>query len=230
MGKKLAIYVALVSWCLFASGSARAGEIIDRIVATVNGHIILQSDWDDALCFEAFTAGHSVQQMTASDRKAALDRLIDQELLREQMRASDFRHATDAEVASRIQEIRKQYPGAESDQGWHGLLSRYALSADDLKKRVAMELDLLRLVDARLRPGVEIDSKVIESYYSQELLPQLRQSGAKEVSLAEVTPKIKELLTQKKLNQLLTSWLENLRAGSEIHSDNALLPSGGQSR
>jgi len=207
MGKKLAIYVALVSWCLFASGSARAGEIIDRIVATVNGHIILQSDWDDALCFEAFTAGHSVQQMTASDRKADLDRLIDQELLREQMRASDFRHATDAEVASRIQEIRKQYPGAESDQGWHGLLSRYALSADDLKKRVAMELDLLRLVDARLRPGVEIDSKVIESYY-----------------------KIKELLTQKKLNQLLTSWLENLRAGSEIHSDNALLPSGGQSR
>ena len=29
--------------------AARAGEVIDRIVATVNGHIILQSDWNDAL-------------------------------------------------------------------------------------------------------------------------------------------------------------------------------------
>ena len=27
----------------------RAADIVDRIVATVNGHVILQSDWDDAI-------------------------------------------------------------------------------------------------------------------------------------------------------------------------------------
>ena len=46
----------------------------------------------------------------------------------------------------------------------------------------------MRLVDARLRPTVSIDATSIESYYNQELLPQLRQAGAKEVSLADVTP------------------------------------------
>jgi len=58
------------------------------------------------------------------------------------------------------------------------------------------------------------------------LLPQLRQSGETDVPLAEVAPKIKELLTQKKMNQLLISWLQSLRAGSEIRS-NALSPDSG---
>jgi len=36
--------------------------------------------------------------------------------------------------------------------------------------------------------------------------------------LSDVTPKIKELLTQQKLDQLLTSWLQNLRATSQIRT------------
>src|SRR5271170_6648476 len=86
--------------------SAHAGEILDRIVATVNGHIILQSDWADALRYEAFVDNRSLDQFPLTERKAALDRLIDQELLQEQMRASDFRHASEEEVRKRIEEIR----------------------------------------------------------------------------------------------------------------------------
>ncbi|MBZ5598069.1 MAG: SurA N-terminal domain-containing protein [Acidobacteriia bacterium] len=209
---------------------APAGEVIDRIVATVNGHIILQSDWEDAVCYEAFTTGRALDQVTAEDRKAALDRLIDQELLREQMRASDFPHATDQEVDKRVQEIRQQYPGPEASTGWQSALARYGLNEGELKNRVALQLDLMRLVDARLRPTVQIDSKSIESYYNQELLPQIRQSGAKDVPLAEVTPKIKELLTQKRMNQLLTAWLQSLRAGSEIHSDAGRSSTGGRAQ
>ncbi len=230
MTGRLSIAAWTVLLLAFAALPARAGEVIDRIVATVNGHIILQSDWDDAVCYEAFVAGRPFDPVTAEERKAALDRLIDQELLREQMRASDFAHATDQEVGKRIQEIREQYAGAETDQGWRAVLVRYGLTETELKGRVSQQLDLMRLVDARLRPTVEIDSRSIESYYNQELLPQLRQSGAKEVPLAEVTPRIKELLTQKKMNQLLTAWLQTLRAGSEIHSDAAASSSVGQAQ
>ena len=90
------------------------------------------------------------------------------------------------------------------------------MSEDNLKTRVAAQLDLMSLVDSRLRPAVNIDNKSIESYYQQELLPQLRQSGGQNVPLAEVSGKIKELLTQKKITQLLTAWLQNLRTGSQI--------------
>jgi SurA-like protein len=197
---------------------ARAGEIVDRIVATVNGQAILQSDWEDALHYEAFIAGQSSAPLSPANRKAAFDRLIDQELLRQQIRSADFQHASDAEVAARIQEIRRQYPGAESDSGWHAALSRYGLTERELENRVALQLDVLRLVDARLRPTVQIDSKSIETYYHQELLPQLRQSGAQQIPLVQASPKIKELLTQRKIDQLLTAWLQSLRTGSQIRT------------
>jgi peptidyl-prolyl cis-trans isomerase SurA len=206
---------------LAAPSAAQAGDVLDRIVATVNGHIVLQSDWDDALRCQAFEDGRSLDQLPPAEHKAALDRLIDQELLREQMHSSDFQHASEQEIAQRIQEIRRQYPEGAAPQGWQGLLKRSGLTEDELKQHVSQQLDLMRLVDARLRPNVNIDSKSIESYYNQQLLPQLRQAGEKEVPLAEVTPKIKELLTQQQLNQLLVAWLQNLRSGSEIRRETA---------
>jgi SurA N-terminal domain len=197
---------------------ATAGDILDRIVATVNNHIILQSEWQDAVRYEAFVAGRALDQVQAADRKTALDHLIDQELLREQMRSSGFPHASGEEVDKSLQEIRKRY-AANAEAGWEAALKQYGLTEPELKKRVALQVDLLGLVDSRLRPNVVIDSKSIESYYNQELLPQLRQSGAQQVPLAEVTPKIRELLTQQKMNQMLVAWLQDLRSGSQIRTE-----------
>lgn len=216
MIRRLAIFV-----CLFALPAvlpARAGEIIDRIVALVNGHIILQSDWDDAVRYEAFMDKRDLGSVTAADRKAALDRLIDQELLREQMRSPDLERSPGEEtVAHRVAQIRGQYAAADNAK-WQAILAAHQISEQELKRRVAAQLDMMRLVDERLRPTIQIDSKSIESYYQQSLLPQLRQSGVEEVPLVDVTPKIKELLTQQKLDQLLTAWLQNLRATSQIRT------------
>ena len=212
------IWLAIALSLMTLSGAA---EVIDRIVATVNGHIILQSDWDDEVCFEAFSAGRSLDQMATFDRKAALDHLIDQELLREQVHGTDLQVASSSDVTGRVQEIRKLYPDAASDAGWNTLLARYNLTQSSLESRVGSQLQLMRLVDARLRPSVQIDSKSIESYYNRELLPQLRQAGGQSVALSDVTPKIKELLTQQKVNELLVAWLQNLRSGSSIHIEGA---------
>jgi hypothetical protein len=228
MGHKLLTFVGTLA--LLTTAFTAGAEVIDRIVATVNGHIILLSDWEDSLRYEAFSSGQPVDRMTAADRKSALDHLIDQELLREQLKDSDVLHPTPEEVAQRVAEIRKQFPEAETELGWRKLLDRYRLSEENLKSRVAAELDLMRLVDARLRPSVTVDSKSIESYYSEELLPQLRQSGGQNVPLADVTAKIKELLTQKKISQLLTAWLQDLRAGSEIRAEALTAGSGGRSQ
>ena len=209
---------------------AGAGDVLDRIVATVNHQIILQSEWQDAVRYEAFVADRPLDQLQAGDRKAALDHLIDQELLREQMNSSGFPHASSQEVEKRIHEIRGQYAGAESEPGWQATLGRYGLTEAELRKRVGLQLDLMGLVDARLRPNVIIDSKSIESYYNQELLPQLRQSGAEQVPLADVTPKIKELLIQQKMNQMLVAWLQDLRSGSQIRTETGPPDSGGQLR
>src|SRR5438034_6133849 len=225
MFKKISIF--LCCFTLFASIlPACATDIVDRIVATVNGHIILQSDWEDEIRYEAFINGRTLSTFTPATRKGSLDRLIDQELLREQIRRVDSPNADLEEVRKRVLEIRQQYPGKQSEKEWHTLLEQYGLTQGGLESRIRAELDLTGLVDARLRPTVTVDAKSIESYYNQELLPQLHHSGATDVSLAEVTPKIKEVLTQEKMNQLLTAWLKDLRAGSEIHMDGFSPPEG----
>jgi peptidyl-prolyl cis-trans isomerase SurA len=193
-----------------------AAQVIDRIVATVNGHVILQSDWDEALCYEALLTDRKLAQFSDDDRRAVLDRLIDQELLREQMKSADFAHATDAEVAARVADARKLYPQAASSEAWPSLLARYQLTEKDLMTHVRSQIDVMRLVDARLRPTVQIDSKSIEAYYRNQFVPKLRQAGGSEVPLADVSAKIRELLTEEKVSELLVSWLQSLRSEGQV--------------
>ncbi|MGD1078106.1 MAG: SurA N-terminal domain-containing protein [Candidatus Sulfotelmatobacter sp.] len=196
-----------------AAGSA---EVIDRIIATVNGHIILQSDWDEALRYEALLNGRALNQFTDEDRRAVLDRLIDQELLGEQMKSASFQHASESEAAARVAEARKQYREAATDEGWRLVLSRFGLSEKDLVAHVQQQIDLMRLVDAHLRPAVQIDSKTIEAYYREKFVPQLKQPIVAEVPSADVAAKIRELLTQEKVNELMISWLQSLRSESKV--------------
>jgi peptidyl-prolyl cis-trans isomerase SurA len=194
-----------------------AAEVVDRIVAIVNGNIILQSDWDEALSFEALLTNRSLAVFTEDEKRATLDRLIDQELLREQMRSADFPHPSDAEVSSRMSEARKLYPQVSSDQAWQAILAQYHLTEKELVAHVRQEIALMRLVDARLRPAVQIDSKSVEAYYRDQFVPQLKQAGSHEVPLSDVSSKIRELLTEKKVNELLVSWLQTLRSEGQVH-------------
>src|SRR5258708_11426105 len=188
--KRTIAVVALLAPVLFLALARAYGEVpsevIDRIIATVNGHIILQSDWDEALCYEALLSNRTLTQMTDEDRRAVLDRLIDQELLREQMKSADFTHATDAEVSARVGDARKPYPQAEPRAGRQSLLAHFHLAEHDLLAHIRQQIDVMRLIDARLRPGVDIDSKSVEAYYRDQFVPKLKQTGASAMPLAEV--------------------------------------------
>jgi len=204
---------------MFSSSMVRpaaAGEVIDRIVATVNGHIILQSDWNDALRYEALLSARSVSEFNDEERRTVLDQLIDQELLAEQMNSAAFQHASEEEAAEEIAAARKLYPEAATDDGWREVLGKFGLTERSLLIHVQQQIDLMRLVDAHLRPAVQIDSKSIEAYYREKFVPQLKQSGEQEVPLGDVSAKIRELLTQEKVSELMVSWLQSLRSESKV--------------
>lgn len=211
MGFAVALLVSAISL-----PTAGAGEVIDRIVATVNGHIILQSDWDEALCYEALLSGRAISLLSDEDRRAVLDRLIDQELLAEQTKSASFNHASAAEAAAEVAEARRLHPDAATPGGWSALLARYGLTEQSLIEHVQQQIDLMRLVDAHLRPAVQIDSKSVEAYYRDKFVPQLKQSGGADVPLAEVSAKIREILTQEKVSELMISWLQSLRSESKV--------------
>ena len=207
---------ALILSLSFMVRPVAAGEVIDRIVATVNGQIILQSDWNDALRYEALLSARTVSDFNTEERRAVLDRLIDQELLGEQMKSALFKHATEEEAAAEVAQTRQLYPEASTDDGWKALLARFGLNEKALVSHVQEQIDLMRLVDAHLRPTVQIDSKSIEAYYREKFIPQLKQSGSGNVPLDEVSAQIRELLTQEKVSELMVSWLHSLRSESKV--------------
>jgi peptidyl-prolyl cis-trans isomerase SurA len=213
---KVTIIAALVLSWSFSGRPAFAGEVIDRIVATVNGQIILQSDWNAALRYEGLLSARSLSDFTDEDRRALLDRLIDQELLGEQMKSALIKHASEEEAATQVAQTRQLYPDAATDDGWKAILAKFGLTEKALVAHVQEQLDLMRLVDAHLRPTVQIDSKTIEAYYRDQFVPQLKQSGAGEIPLQEVSAKIRELLTEEKVSELMVSWLHSLRSESNL--------------
>jgi len=221
---KVTIIAAFVLSWSFLSRPASAAEVIDRIVAMVNGHIILQSDWDDALRYEGLLSARPVSDFSEDDRRAVLDRLIDQELLGEQMKSALIKHASEEEAAAQVAQVRQLYPDAATEDGWKAVLARFGLTEKAFVAHVQQQLDLMRLVDAHLRPTVQIDSKSIEAYYRDKFVPQLKQSGAGDVPLEEVSAKIREMLTEEKVSELMVSWLQSLRSESKVNVPGAPEP------
>ena len=220
-GIKLALVILMMAPAL-----ASAGEIIDRIVATVNGHAILFSDVDEALRYEALLNRRGLDTFTQADRKAALARLIDQELLREQMEGLSYPHPSAEELRQQVLAIRKQLPEAATDEGWRALLTRYGFTEEEFAEHLDSQLDTMRFLALRLRPSVHIDAATIEAYYRDKFLPELRKSGAPEVPLADVSAKIEEVLAQQRMDELLNEWLRNLRDQSDIHETAVSAPGG----
>jgi hypothetical protein len=199
---------------MLLSISAMAGEVIDRVVTNVNGHVVLQSDWEQEVAFEALSNGRDPASFTSDERKAALDRLIDQELLREQVRPAQ--PAPAEQVAASVAEVRKLHPDSATDDAWHATLQRYGLSQKSLEKRLSDQIQLMKLVEDRLRPSIHIDQQAVEAYYHDQLLPEMKRAGSRASPLTEVFGRIKDLLAEKKMNELLSGWLANLRSGSHI--------------
>jgi len=218
---KLGIWIKIAKHCTVSMAlcmalalSSEGGQVIDRVVTNVNGHVVLQSDWEQEVAFEAFSNARDPDSFTSAERNAALNRLIDRELLREQLRPSQ--PAPSEQVAARVAEVRKLHPDCTTDDGWRAKLQRYGLTQSALEKRLAEQIQLMKLVEDRLRPSIQIDQQAVETYYHDQLLPDMKRAGSVATPLTEVFGRIKDLLAERKMNELLSGWLASLRSGSHI--------------
>jgi len=207
-------------WLIFATlllftVPLHAAEVLDRIVASVNGHVILQSDWDEELEYQCLMSGHEVQTMTAADRTAALDRLVDRELLSEQVSTTESGQTTADEIDKQLQQLKSDYV-SNAKISWSAAVASHSFTEIEIRDRIALELNQLKLIDTRLRTLVQIDNSAVEDYYRRNFLPELQRSGAQPIPFPEAAPKIREVLIQQKINEALPSWLQTLRSQAKI--------------
>ncbi len=214
MSRRLQIVVVLLS--LFCARGAQGGEVLDRIVATVGKRAIVQSELNDSVRFEMFAAGRPLASVTVDDLKSTLDRTIDQQLIRNDIGDTDAFVPTPDDVNRRMKEIRAQIPDAATDAGWLAILEKYGLTEGFVRDRVGSELETMRMVNQRLRPSVRIDQAEIEAAYRNEFAPKLRQTGATVPALSELSSRIRQILVERHISELLDTWLQGLRSQADI--------------
>ncbi len=195
---------------------AAGGELVDRIVARVDHRVILESEVEDSLRYQAMIAGRRPGPFSAQERKQAIDRMVDQALIEEQIDHVTFVRASKPDIDQQVADLRQRLSGAAGDQGWRALLARYGLTEQDIAELVAEQVDIYRFVDNRFRPNIHIDKRSIESYYQEQFIPELHKRGARDVPLSEVSGKIEKILLEQRINELMGLWLRNLRLQEEV--------------
>ena len=198
---------------VMVSSGARSGTVLDRVVATVNGRVILLSDWEEELRVESFLGGRALGELSREERRAALDRLIDQELVKEQVHGG-LSEAKAEEIDRQLDKLKGESSRQGSKGSWEAELESYGLTEKILRKHISLELEEMRLIDERFRPSVQVSRAEIEAYYQHELLSKLPGSAAP--SLAQASAGIRQLLIEQKVNQMLSAWLESLRRQARI--------------
>jgi parvulin-like peptidyl-prolyl isomerase len=191
-------------------------QVVDRIVAVVNKQVILQSQLEDAAHAEFLLQGKPMDELTAQQMDAVLDRMIDQALLQQQIVSGPSIEPTAVEISAQIQDFRSRIPGTPADGKWQALLDAYGLTEHDIEMHVASQLRVLKFVDLRFRALARIDRAAISEYYQKKLVPQLQQQGAPVPPLDQVSEKIRQVLTEESINDSLSSWLQALRSQAHI--------------
>jgi hypothetical protein len=211
------LQLAALFLLVLAPAAGRAGEVIDRILVVVNDEVILESDLDAAVRYEALLNDRPLKQITAQDRHDALTRLVDQTLILQQMRQADVQPPGPEELAAEVGKVRHQLLAGANDQTWGLALKSYGLTQDEFAYRAGIQFEITRFIDMRFRPMVRVDRATIEEYYKDKFLPQLRAKGTQPApSLAQVESTIESVLVEQQIDQLLVAWLTTLRNQGDI--------------
>lgn len=190
-------------------------EVVDRVVASLGSQAITESDVRAAYEFELFLEGRNPN--AAPDPETArrvLDQLIEQRLLLRESETEKWDHPELRSAAeARLEAIRRKF---QSEAAFDSALRALRLDQAQVLTRLEDQERILRLIDRRFRPGAWVDESEIEAYYRENFAPEYtRRSGQPAPPLAEVEAQIREILVQKKIDQLLNDWLTDLK-GSHV--------------
>jgi peptidyl-prolyl cis-trans isomerase SurA len=197
-------------WLLL--GAVAHAVVIDRIAIIVNKHVIKTSDIERDLRTTEFLNRQPFDLGPDAKRKSA-ERLIDQTIIREQIENGSYTGATPSEVEGMLKPLVDSRFGSVAHLKEE--LARYGLTEERLRMELQWQLDVLKFIDQRFRPGVLVTDEEVRAYYDrhredlQRQFPQLKTFDA-------VEPKIRGSLEGERLNQNFENWLVEARKREHI--------------
>lgn len=191
---------------LLAAGLLRA-EIIDRIVATVGHEVITQAQVNEELRVTAFINRALVDNSAEAQRKAT-DRLVEQALVRREMELSRYPLPKPAEVEAYRAEIVKRYGG---ENAFRTALEHYGLSADIVNAHLLLQLTMLRFLDFRFRPEIDVSNRDVEDAYQLRVDEWKRSNTGAPPTLDSLRETLEKQIYEERINSAFSRWMEETR-------------------
>jgi peptidyl-prolyl cis-trans isomerase SurA len=196
---------------------AQEPVVLDHVVAVINGSVILESDVQEEMRLAVLQPFSEPGRNTP---KRALQRLIDRDLILQQMRtAEELTPPSPEEVLQRVNELRSLIPECtqyhcETDAGWQAFLNAKGLTQKEVEAHWKQRMMILAFIQSRFGSGVRITPAEIADYYHKVLVPQLQ--GKTPPPLQAVSSRIEEILLQQRVSSLLLEWLQSLKSEGSV--------------
>jgi parvulin-like peptidyl-prolyl isomerase len=201
-----------------AGASSQGVVVLDRIVAVVNGDVILESDLDEDRRFEEIQPYRSASDST---RERLIQRAVNRALILQQSVLQGDDAVSDKELDAQLATLRKDISACkqyhcETDDGWKRYLADHGFTVEEFSSRWRQRMELLKFISVRFRNGVKIPDADINAYYEKTMLPEYAKRNVKAPPLEAVQKRIEEVLLQQEVSALLQDWLKSLRAQGSV--------------
>ncbi len=208
-----AVIRVLLAYSLASAAALCRAEIIDRIVVTVDNHVITQSDVLAAIRSAAFLNGDK-PDLSAANRRTAATRLVDQALFAHEMELTHYLQPAPEEMEEPLKVAKARFA---SDAAYKSALAAFGIDEAALKNALKNQLALLRFIDLRFRPEVQVQDTDVEQYYKTVFLPEARRREiTPEPSFEQVRAQCEQALTEKAIDERLERWLKAARSRARI--------------
>jgi peptidyl-prolyl cis-trans isomerase SurA len=201
-----------------ANAGPEQGVVLDRLVAVVNGDVLLESDVDEERRFEEVQPYRTPAEST---RAKIIERLIDRALILQQAALEPEDVVTDQEVDAQLATLRKDIPACkqyhcETDEGWKKFLGDHGFTVEEFSARWRKRMQLLKFIEVRFRNGIRIKDDEIQAYYEKTMLPEYAKRKVTPPPLETIKRRIEEVLLQQEVGALLQDWLKSLRVQGSV--------------
>ena len=141
---------------------AAQGDEVDRVVAIVNGQLILDSDVDRERRFAALLPYGEASG--PYNREAAIERLINRDLILQQVELQPGDVITVQAARKDLDALRKSIPACEryhceTEEGWKQFLATEGFTDERLTELWRQRMEVLAFIELRFRMGVRVTQR-----------------------------------------------------------------------
>lgn len=193
---------------------AAQAEIIDRVAVSVGNSAITTSDLEREIRVTALLNGVK-PDFSAMNRRATADRMVEQKLIQRELELSRYLAPEASTVDEELTDFRKRH--YKNDEELQRALADTGVTLQQVKDELLWQVTLLRFIEVRFRPGVQVSEQEIRDYFEKTVKPaeQAAHPG-QTISLDDYYDDIEEMLAGQRADKQLDNWLKETRQRTEI--------------